>query len=126
MSTQFKDWWSDQTRKGDPSRNVNLVKEAFEAGMVADRWLPIETAPKDGTRIMLGQLPSPDYERGISTIGWWQEGYEDGVDYIGVCSGFVDYEFQYFNGGRDFGNLKSQYAPHQPTHWMPLPEAPKK
>ena len=28
----FDKWWNAQTLKGDPARNHNLVREAFEAG----------------------------------------------------------------------------------------------
>ena len=62
-------------------------------------WQPIETAPKDGTKI-LGYDPSIIYpeERmavmDFSIIGW------------AACVGEGDYE---------------RYSP---THWMPIPEAP--
>lgn len=28
----FDSWWLEQTRKGDPDRNHNIIKEAFMAG----------------------------------------------------------------------------------------------
>jgi len=88
-----------------------------------DPWRPIETAPKDGTEIILGRAEGEE-AAAVSTPGYWQEGYEDGVDYMGCDSGFVDSHHQVFAGGRSFGSEKYRYAPNQPTHWMPLPSAP--
>ncbi len=73
-------------------------------------WLPIESAPKDGSWIILGL--AEDWKLGVkgrSAPGMWQEGYEHGVDYEGRESGWVDI---YFNDV-------------DPTCWMPLPEPPK-
>ena len=69
-------------------------------------WLPIETAPKDGTRIMLGYFP--DYmdgkqQGGHPQIAWWNDTKNL------WCSGL--------------GFLKAKGA-FSPTHWMPLPEPP--
>lgn len=30
--TAFDKWWNEQSKKGDPLRNLNLVRDAFEAG----------------------------------------------------------------------------------------------
>lgn len=60
-------------------------------------WQPIETAPKDGTEILL-------YRRGVSQ-GKWR---------VGMLNGQCAW------GGDGW------FYPRwdQPTHWMPLPEAP--
>ena len=62
-------------------------------------WQPIETAPKDGTRVLLVEAEQPT---GVST-GWWtMAGWRDFGD-IG-CNGLADYS---------------------PTHWMQLPAPPR-
>ncbi len=86
-------------------------------------WLPIESAPRD-KMIVLGRAASEDCEA-ISVPGFWQEGHEDSVDYMGADSGFVDVNYQQFHGGRSFGAESYRYAPNQPTHWQPLPEPPQ-
>ena len=63
------------------------------------QWQPIETAPKDGTQIMLwitGLEPRP-------RIGFWSE--------RGIDSGWYSLQSQYFIG-------------FDVTHWMPLPSPP--
>jgi len=63
-------------------------------------WLPIETAPRDGTSVLLY-----DSEEGIG-VGHWVEGDDEfGVDRFWVA----------------FTTTCSS-----PTHWMPLPEPPQK
>ena len=62
-------------------------------------WQPIETAPKDGTQIIVG---CSKYKRSYVAIferGTWRSGWEGG-----------DWTFDV--------ELK-------PTHWMPLPTPPK-
>ena len=64
-------------------------------------WQPIETAPKDGTEVLVygdGQ--------GMS-VAWWE------TKYIWVRPGaWVS----------DFG--RSDTHTHEPSHWMPLPPPP--
>lgn len=99
--------------------------EAYAAAKVREpqEWQPIETAPKDGSMILLGRAET-EACGAVSVPGYWQEGFDDGVDYMGVGDGFVDVNHQQFSGGRDWGPEKYRYAPNQPTHWRPLPPPP--
>lgn len=62
-------------------------------------WLPIETAPKDGTRFLL----------------WMASGDDDGVVKIAAWDTF---EKHFVIEGRHHAYKRS-------THWMPLPAHPR-
>lgn len=59
-------------------------------------WRPIETAPKDGTAILVWRAHEPGRELRRMGIDMW----------VGGC---------WWNSRRDM----------QPTHWQPLPAPPK-
>ena len=65
--------------------------------MIEDQWKPIETAPKDGTEIIV-------YDRHGNFVPWvyWDDEDEKGV----WMSNFI------------------RWAGH-PTHWMAFPNPPK-
>lgn len=67
-------------------------------------WRPIESAPKDGSRVLL----SCPNERAHLVIGWWDNG---------VAYGFSP-------SLRD-GFFEDDYSVLDPDRWMPLPESPK-
>jgi len=76
----------------------SIIEAALAAAPAADGWRPIESAPKDGTRIMLAVVdgrttpyPLTDYY----IIATWD------------------------------GEHSTPYVPTKWTHWMPLPAAPK-
>lgn len=69
----------------------------------AVHWQPIETAPKDGTKILLGRFDGTGREYdGRIRVDWWRS--RMGAGYTG------------------FGHFNPTYWP--PTHWMPLPAPP--
>ena len=69
-----------------------------------DRWLPIETAPKDGTRLLLAKIGRDESECGVGV--WW------------ACTGNWSDQWKNWNDGIEPCGLSA------PTHWMPLPKAP--
>lgn len=79
-------------------------------GSVTSGWRPIDSAPKDGTSILL-------WSGGEHTIGWWECGKEFALSAAGFnnwCKGHLTV------GGYDAG-FDGIY---NPTHWMPLPAPP--
>jgi hypothetical protein len=74
-------------------------------------WQPIETAPKDGTRVLLALSDRDEDERGKDfygsgvVIGFWDEHYQNGEGWL------IDREEQ-FAGWCD------------PTDWQPVPDMP--
>jgi len=73
----------------------------------AETWRPIETAPRDGTRVDLfgrsaGLTAGPwrITDCWFSIGKWWRDDFEHGDD-------------------------QSRSQVHRPTHWMPLPTPPK-
>lgn len=69
-------------------------------------WQPIETAPKDGTPVII--------TRHDETWGWvlgWGEYFQQGK-----IVGWVS---------RGFREPPGELGLAHPTHWMPLPEPPK-
>ena len=79
--------------------------------MTASAWRPIETAPKDGTSILLHRQPEtewwePECDDVNTVVASWWENVPDG-DWI--C--YMDLPME-------------PSCPFTPTHWMPLPDAP--
>ena len=63
-------------------------------------WQPIETAPKDGTKIIVF-----DHYDGVVIARWRMRWPESGYEWIEATG--------------------EEYENYRPTHWMPLPEPPK-
>ena len=87
-----------------------MVPRQFEIGGEMTEWQPIETAPKDGTRVLLffpvfGTAPRQEF-------GCWdQQPYHKKPNpyWSGDCE-------------RTYGGL--WYRSNPPTHWMPPPAPP--
>ncbi|WDI91963.1 DUF551 domain-containing protein [Xanthomonas campestris] len=71
-------------------------------------WREIESAPKDGTKVLLG---GGTYSYGMY-VG---ENYSD----VTIAYWYVDHW-----RGED-RPMHDEWNTHNPTHWMPLPEPPK-
>lgn len=79
--------------------SVKVIAEAILAERQRDQWQPIVTAPQNGTRIILMWEPFGGISEHVE-LGRWSE-----------RSGWVN----------TYGHAFTGY----PTHWMPLPVAPK-
>jgi hypothetical protein len=96
-------------QSNDGRRDVSALSEWLGA------WQPIETAPRDGTWVLLsGGECDHDEESDAKTrsvVGQWSN----------YCNGStVDWHWQFawYDGGY-YGEYK------KPTHWMPLPAPPQ-
>ena len=78
-----------------------------DAARDAARWQPIETAPRDGTRILV-LVRAQTY-----LVSWKEYGTRDGVT-TGWCGYDCD-EDTWYSWGFDDG---------EPTHWQPVPSPP--
>ena len=86
--------------RGDCDCHVAYVGADAAAALEAYRkegWQPIETAPKDGTPILLGAEPNEDGPFSIILGCWYKDGW-----YCWTPEKHI-----------------------WPTHWMPLPQSPK-
>lgn len=105
-----------------------IVTYRASAKPQGEEWKPIESAPKDGTPILIclrREITDKDIENFVpwakigTSIGWWSgKGWElcwlqeGSADSAGFSSWFY---------------MGAVYAlPAQPTHWQPLPAPPKK
>lgn len=71
-------------------------------------WQPIETAPKDGTKVLL-------------TNGSWVET----ARWANCDERFEGENWQWLLVDCEDGYYNVTAEPNEPTHWMPLPEPPK-
>jgi len=80
-----------------------------------NKWQPIETAPRDGTSILIHNNYAPGLENGVAhhcwagntlVASWWAD--DDNGEWV-VYIGLVEDPSVQF----------------EPTHWMPLPDPPK-
>lgn len=113
-------WPSDVTPQNEPalagtwgvSRYPEDATGYIRADLAFPQWQPIETAPRDGTRICgFWQYTYPgDGERtyGERVIEWHEE----------LCGWLDDEREVHTRGAEDNTGLF--------THWMPLPELPVK
>lgn len=76
-------------------------------------WMPIETAPKDGTLILVHFK-----SKGVRAVSWDSPFHDDVTDENGIWCVDDDKHGPYgLRGYNDEG-------PTAPTHWMPLPDPP--
>ena len=104
-----------------------LALHAQRPSLAAPQWQPIETAPKDGTRILTygtghgNHIGSYDTEKNkgepMYSVAYW--GWIDSERDVPVGDGLFRKE-----PCRELESWRTEWA-YRPTHWIPLPEAPK-
>ena len=91
----------------------DLMEQAVSGG-IEHEWQPIETAPRDGTSVLVHSIkwsqPTMMY---FSSKEYFEKEYGD-PDYM--------YEGWYISHGMVF-DQPNEYT-YDPTHWMPLPKPP--
>lgn len=105
---------SDETmRLHDRMRDAEGERDMLRARVAeseAGGWQPIETAPRDGTRILVAI--TGDRDEPMTVEAWWPEGAEDWY-----LAG--QYPARY-----DCAGPISEIMYGSVTHWMPLPAPP--
>jgi len=89
--------------------DTSLLREAAAALETMGAWQPIETAPKDGTMILLANdklLCAGFFHRGKEDEFWWPIG----------CSAF--------ERDTEIWEDREQLVMMEPTHWMSLTKPP--
>lgn len=91
--------YPNKPRTYEEAQLCSLIDFLASHGMlITEGWQPIETAPKDDTKILLGR-----YTKDIWYISLGR--YKGGGLYTLIPTGFRKYDWA--------------------THWMPLPQPPK-
>jgi len=91
-------WANILRRAGENVRALKASPSAIPAGGEGEGWRPIESAPRDGTRILAWQ------DGDLYAVEWVYEAPDEGY-WIARCGQPV-------------------VTPPTPTHWMPPPPAP--
>lgn len=95
--------------------SVRALAEHAERLHAATRWQPIETAPHDGTHILVGTFPCPKGAVTITTAHWWgPPSFAGEGPPVGEWALSVNALGEYSDCG-----VKA------PTHWQPLPDPPE-
>lgn len=89
-------------------------------------WQPIETAPKDGTEILLFRAAGIYEGRPADarvTSGAWVEWTETAGEYHGTTGEYLGQSIQ--DAGASWCSWDGGFTEDAPpTHWMPLPPPP--
>ena len=112
--------------ENDSQDTLCAVEDAINAALAAcdqSPWRGMESAPKDGTAVLLHNNSAPgnpsgrmeSCDGGNTVVGeWWASGESDrDADGFGDWMCYMD-------------AIEDPRCPFVPTHWMPLPEAPRK
>lgn len=89
-----------------PAQSVERIAAALRSAQ-GPQWQPIETAPRDGTRIMVANAHG-------AWMAEWRQVY---------VSGYQP-ENPWFSAMLNKDHIAREHRHVRPTHWMPLPAAP--
>lgn len=89
------------------SDEIQEAAEEYAEQFKQRGWLPIDSAPKDGTTVLLYSNKNG--------LGWDVVGYGR-YEKLGIIEGWI-------SGG--FSETPGNLGLAHPTHWMPLPTPPK-
>lgn len=89
------------------SESTDRMSEA-ERAMSESGWMPIESAPKDGTRFLARFRGETIIAKRAAHFGEW----------VGI-------NITWYDGGVSVTSLRDEMGNGGPTHWMPLPEPPE-
>lgn len=92
---------------------------ALSSAPAREQWQPIETAPKDGRKLLLTYKNSSGLPRIV--VGGWvtdEEAAETDEDGVGLEAGW----YERIDNWGDYYQVSINEG--EPTHWMPLPAAP--
>lgn len=140
-------WWTtdsaeraqqeaDELMRYDSKRKLTVVSVYLhpptDSGAGRDGWLPIESAPKDGTEVVLLLPATPDAPIRARS-GYWQEWHDEVAaefhntgEYLGQFPTGDGYGNFWWTWEGDYGHEppQAEYAAFAPTHWQPLPAPP--
>lgn len=80
-------------------------------------WQPIETAPKDGARVLVTSYSTANWSDGVDRSYWQTQ-----VAWL-VCGEWITESHEDSQYGCVNIPYRNPYA-NGPTHWMPLPAPP--
>lgn len=105
----------------NPEQLAKATIEAATPHILAGQWRDIESAPRDGTRILLryykGNTPDPIRTRACYDY-YITEGYFEIYEYNGA-ENWMDY------AGRLIQKVNGKSKNNEVTHWMPIPNPPQ-
>lgn len=106
------DTWDDADQRDIDAEGIvalrndapEIIRSLLQALEAERGWRTIESAPKDGTKMLLNH-------GGLVCRGWWE------------AQKYHKKPRPYWDSDRGFMGVQ-WHRDHQPTHWMPLPTPP--
>jgi hypothetical protein len=100
--------------KADREAQIEADLRTLLSAVDGDGWRPIETAPKDGSRILVFDEMAADNESPVVMVAWLNDAERHNRKRFAWC---VPGSWQDEQGGHCTAD--------RPTHWRPLPAPPQ-